>query len=31
MIPDYAHKIFKDERSNYNMLMETLALGAPSP
>jgi hypothetical protein len=26
MRPDYAHKIFKDERSNFNLLMETLAM-----
>jgi hypothetical protein len=26
MCPDYAHKIFKDERSNFNLLMETLAM-----
>jgi hypothetical protein len=26
MTPDYAHKIFKDKRSNYNLLMEVLAM-----
>jgi hypothetical protein len=26
MRPDYAHKFFNDERSNYNLLMETLAM-----
>lgn len=29
MRPDYAHKIFKDERSNFNLLMETLAMDDP--
>lgn len=28
MRPDYAHKIFRDERSNFNLLMETLAMDA---
>ena len=31
MRPDYAHKIFTDERSNFNLLMETLAMDAPQP
>ena len=26
MTPDYAHKIFTDKRSNYNLLMEVLAM-----
>ena len=26
MTPDYAHKIFTDKRSNYNLLMEVLAI-----
>jgi hypothetical protein len=26
MRPDYPHKLFKDERSNFNLLMETLAM-----
>jgi hypothetical protein len=26
MRPDYAHKLFNDERSNFNLLMETLAM-----
>jgi len=30
MRPDYAHKIFKDERSSFNLLMETLAMDAPN-
>ena len=29
MRPDYAHKIFTDERGNFNLLMETLAMDAP--
>jgi hypothetical protein len=28
MRPDYAHKRFTDERSNYFLLMETLAIDA---
>jgi hypothetical protein len=28
MRPDYPHKIFTDERSNFNLLMETLAMDA---
>jgi hypothetical protein len=28
MRPDYAHKIFRDERSNFSLLMETLAMDA---
>jgi len=33
MRPDYPHKLFTDERSNFNLLMETLAMDAmpPSP
>jgi hypothetical protein len=26
MTPDYAHKIFNDKRTNYNLLMEVLAM-----
>jgi hypothetical protein len=26
MTPDYAHKIFTDKRTNYNLLMEVLAM-----
>jgi hypothetical protein len=26
MRPDYPHKIFKDERNNFSLLMETLAM-----
>jgi len=26
MLPDYPHKLFKDLRSNFNLLMETLAM-----
>ena len=26
MTPDYAHKIFSDKRSDYNLLMEVLAM-----
>ena len=28
MRPDYPHKIFSDERSDFNLLMETLAMDA---
>jgi hypothetical protein len=28
MRPDYAHKIFRDKRSNFSLLMETLAMDA---
>ena len=28
MTPDYAHKIFTDKRSDYNLLMEVLAMDA---
>ena len=28
MLPDYPHKIFKDRRNNYNLLMEALAMDA---
>ena len=28
MIPDYPHKLFNDKRSNYPLLMETLAIDA---
>jgi len=28
MRPDYPHKLFTDERSNFNLLMETLAMDA---
>jgi len=30
MLPDYPHKIFSDERHNFNLLMETLAMDAPN-
>ncbi len=26
MTPDYAHKIFTDKRTKYNLLMEVLAM-----
>jgi hypothetical protein len=26
MLPDYPHKLFGDKRSNFNLLMETLAM-----
>ncbi len=26
MTPDYAHKIFDDKRTDYNLLMEVLAM-----
>jgi len=26
MRPDYSHKIFADHRTNFNLLMETLAM-----
>ena len=28
MRPDYPHKIFNDERCNFSLLMETLAMDA---
>jgi hypothetical protein len=28
MLPDYPHKVFTDKRSNYSLLMETLAMEA---
>jgi hypothetical protein len=28
MRPDYPHKLFKDKRSHFELLMETLALEA---
>jgi len=28
MLPDYPHKLFNDKRSNYSLLMETLAIDA---
>jgi hypothetical protein len=28
MRPDYPHKIFSDERSNFSLLMEALAMQA---
>jgi hypothetical protein len=31
MRPDYAHKLFKDERRCFTLLMETLAMDAPNP
>jgi hypothetical protein len=27
MLPDYPHKIFEDQRDQFNLLMETLAMG----
>jgi len=29
MIPDYPHKVFIDERSNFSLLMEALAMDSP--
>jgi hypothetical protein len=26
MLPDYPHKLFIDQRSDFNLLMETLAM-----
>jgi hypothetical protein len=26
MLPDYPHKIFEDQRSGFNLLMEALAM-----
>jgi hypothetical protein len=26
MLPDYPHKLFSDHRSDFNLLMETLAM-----
>lgn len=26
MLPDYPHKLFPDERKDFNLLMETLAM-----
>jgi hypothetical protein len=26
MLPDFPHKLFKDRRNNYSLLMETLAM-----
>jgi hypothetical protein len=26
MLPDYPHKLFTDHRSNFNLLMEALAM-----
>jgi hypothetical protein len=26
MLPDYPHKLFNDQRSDFNLLMETLAM-----
>jgi hypothetical protein len=31
MRPDYAHKVFNDERRNFNLLMETLAMDTLNP
>ena len=28
MRPDYPHKLFKDRRGQFNLLMETLAMGS---
>lgn len=28
MLPDYPHKLFKDERINFNLLMEALAMSS---
>jgi hypothetical protein len=30
MIPDYPHKLFDDKRGEFALLMETLAMDAPS-
>jgi hypothetical protein len=29
VLPDYPHKLFADERRNFNLLMETLAMDTP--
>jgi hypothetical protein len=31
MLPDYPHKIFSDRRSQFSLLMETLAMDTPIP
>jgi hypothetical protein len=31
MLPDYPHKIFDDQRDEFNLLMETLAMDTFSP
>jgi hypothetical protein len=31
MLPDYPHKIFEDQRDQFNLLMETLAMDTYSP
>ena len=31
VLPDYPHKLFADKRCNFNLLMETLAMDAPTP
>jgi hypothetical protein len=28
MLPDYPHKLFSDERCDFSLLMETLAMGS---
>jgi hypothetical protein len=30
MLPDYPHKIFEDQRDQFNLLMETLAMDTSS-
>jgi hypothetical protein len=27
MLPDYPHKVFSDQRNQFTLLMETLAMG----
>jgi hypothetical protein len=31
MLPDYPHKLFTDQRSSFNLLMETLAMDTLTP
>ncbi|MEO7924476.1 MAG: hypothetical protein ABIR30_12420 [Chitinophagaceae bacterium] len=31
MIPDYPHKLFTDQRGDFNLLMETLAMDTHIP
>jgi hypothetical protein len=31
MVPDFPHKLFNDERLNFSLLMETLAMDASIP
>ncbi len=30
MLPDYPHKIFTDNRSHFNLLMQALAMDTPT-